>query len=351
MSGDMTLLLIYLALAIGVSFLCSMTEAVLLTLTPSDAEVFDRKGRGGGKTLRKMKQEIDRPLAAILTLNTISHTIGAAGVGAQSIVVFGEAWIGLVSAILTLLILVVSEIIPKTIGATYARALASPSIAVIVWMIWLTYPIVIALNGLSKLLRGSGNHDHGMSREQLEVMASMARQGGSLRADEHAIITNMLQLAERRVDQVMTPRTVVVMVPADAGARAALDLPGVNRFSRLPVMGDGPDDIRGVVLKQDLFGAVLDDEPGKRIDTMLRRLRPVPEQASLAQVLQQFAKTGHHIFLVVDEYGGTAGVVTLEDVLEEILGSEIVDETDLVADMRQLADDRAGSNGTSVSGG
>lgn len=345
MSWDMWLLITYLVLAIGVSFLCSMTEAVLLTLTPSDAEVFDRKGKRVGKTLRKMKQEIDRPLAAILTLNTISHTIGAAGVGAQSIVVFGEASLGAVSAVLTLLILVVSEIIPKTIGATYARPLAGPSIATITWMIWLTYPLVVALNGLSRLLRGSNGHGSVMSRDEIEAIAAMARQGGSLRADEHAIITNMLKLTERRVEQVMTPRTVVVMLPGDAGARAALDLPGVRRFSRLPVMGDGPDNILGVALKQDLFHAVLDGTPDKRVDTMLRKLRPVPEQASLAQVLQQFAKTGHHIFLVVDEYGGTAGVVTLEDVLEEILGSEIVDETDLVADMRQLADERAAGSG------
>lgn len=338
MSWDLWLLLIYLALAIGVSFLCSLTEAVLLTLTPSDAEVLDRKGKRVGKTLRKMKQEIDRPLAAILTLNTISHTVGAAGVGAQSAIVFENVPIGIVSGVLTILILVVSEIIPKTIGATYARPLVGPSIAAISGMIWLTWPIVVALNALSRLLRGSSDHESAMSRDEIEAIAAMARQGGTLRDDEHAIITNMLKLTERRVEDVMTPRTVVSMVPAEATAREAIDLPGVDRFSRLPVTGENQDDIRGVVLKQDLYKAVLRGDEGQQVETMLRGLRPVPEQASLAQVLQQFAKTGHHIFLVVDEYGGTAGVVTLEDVLEQILGAEIVDETDLVADMRQLAE-------------
>ncbi|MEM7623445.1 MAG: DUF21 domain-containing protein, partial [Planctomycetota bacterium] len=191
----MLLLTFYLALAIGVSFLCSLCEAVLLTLNTSDAEVMIKKGkRNTGERLRAMKQRIDEPLAAILTLNTISHTVGAAGVGAQSAVIFGDAWLGVTSAVLTLLILIASEIIPKTLGASHPRALAGPVIPMIRWMIWLTWPLVISLNAMSKVLRGTSKHD-AMSREQLRAIAEMALAGGVLDASEHAMIANLLKLS------------------------------------------------------------------------------------------------------------------------------------------------------------
>jgi CBS domain containing-hemolysin-like protein len=332
----MTLLFIYLALAIGVSFLCSLCEAVLLTLTVSDAEVMVRTGNQAGTRLRKFKQTIDRPLAAILTLNTISHTVGAAGVGAQSIKLFGNAWIGVTSAILTLLILVVSEIIPKTIGATNARLLAGPATWAILAMMWLTYPVVIMLDAISGLMRGGGRVEH-LTREQIEVVAELARSGGALKPAESKLLTNLLRLQDIRAEDIMTPRTVVLTVPRTATARSVLDTHKTLRFSRIPVTGDGPDDILGFVLKHDIHRAMIDGRPDTRVDKMLRPIRAVPESANLVAVMEQFGELGQHLFLVVDEYGGTSGIVTLEDLLETILGAEIVDETDPVADMRKLA--------------
>ncbi len=332
----MTLLVLYLLLAIGVSFVCSLCEATLLSLTASDAEVLAKTGSRAGEALKRLKASIDRPLAAILTLNTISHTVGAAGVGAQSIVVFGEAWVGATSAVLTLLILFVSEIVPKTIGATYARPLATVVTWTILGMIWITYPVVVVLDWVSRLLRGSAAHG-ALSREQIEVIAELARGGGSIEDVESAVIRNMLGLSRTTVDEVMTPRTVLFTLSADATAAGALEEAGLLRFSRIPVTGDGPDDVLGLVLKHDIHRAVIEGAPERRIGEMLRPMKVVPEQATLLRVLEQFGQGREHIFLVVDEYGGTSGVVTLEDVFESILGDEIVDETDPAADMRVLA--------------
>ncbi len=336
MSADLTLLIVYLVLAVGVSFLCSLVEAGILTLTESDARIMANAGKPGAALLARMKAEIDRPLAAILTLNTISHTVGAAGVGAQSYTVFGERWVALTSAILTLVILVASEIIPKTLGAVYARPLATPIVYLIQLMIWVSLPVVVPLNILSRLFKGSG-HAHAMTREQVEVMAEMARTGGAIDHAESSLITNMLALRNKRVEEVMTPRTVMFMLDHDETVGDVLAEHVPLRFSRIPVIGKGIDDVRGIVLKHDIHQAALNGHKSRAMGRMLRKIHAVPETAPLLTVMEQFAQTGHHIFLVVDEYGGTAGVVSLEDVLETILGAEIVDETDPVADMRDLA--------------
>ncbi len=332
----MTLLIFYLVLAIGVSFICSLCEAGLLTLTLADAEVMIRQGRRGGARVRRLKTSIDRPLAAILTLNTIAHTVGAAGVGAQSLSVFGEAWIGATSAVLTLLVLVISEIIPKTIGATYALPLAGLTALTIDVMIILTWPVVFVLDAMSRLIKGGHSHD-GPSREQIAVMAEMARRGGVLDEAESAIVQNMLGLKETPVGDVMTPRIVVRMADVNATAQQVADLYAPFRFSRLPVSGDGPDDIRGMVLKNDVLQAIVDGKPETPITKLIRPLDTIPAVTTLFIAMERFRDSGVHLFLVVDEFGGTAGVLTLEDLLESILGTEIVDETDAVADMRTLA--------------
>lgn len=336
----MLLLVIYLAFALGVSFCCSLCEAVLLTLTPSDAEVMIARGRRAGGVLKAMKERIDRPLAAILTLNTIANTAGAAGVGAQAAIVFGEVWLGLISGAMTLLVLVFSEIIPKTLGASWARPLAGPAVTLIAWMVRLTYPLVVLLNAISSLIRGPAS-ESGHSREQIVVMAEMARHGGTLDQTEHRLITNMLRLNAVRVHEVMTPRTVVFMLPENATAAEAIRQPQTLQFSRIPVTGEGPDDVRGLVLKTDLLRAVAEGRPGASVGSMKRRIRAVPETAALIQVMKQFGETGQHLFLVVDEYGGTAGVISLEDLIESILGREIVDETDPAPDMRKVAEAEA----------
>lgn len=335
MSAALVLMLLYLALAVGVSFVCSLCEAALLTLTPADAESLTQRNPGAGGRLKRMKAEIDRPLAAILTLNTISHTVGAAGVGAQATVVFG-GWVGVTSAVLTLIILVFSEIIPKTIGAVHAKRLAALTVRSIDLMIWVTYPVVVSLEVLGRLLKG-GKTDNGPTREEIMIMAEMARVGGSLGPSESAVIANMLRMREICAEDVMTPRTVVFMLGAESTVAEVLQEHPRLRFSRIPIMGDGPDNVRGIVLRTDVYEAMAAGRGECRLDTIKRDLHAVPETATLMAVMERFAATGHHIFLVVDEYGGTSGVVTLEDVVETMLGAEIVDETDPAPDMQRLA--------------
>ena len=344
----MSLLVFYLVLAIGVSFVCSLCEAVLLTLTRSDAELMSRRGNKAGDRLRAFKESIDRPLAAILTLNTISHTVGAAGVGAQSAIVFGSAWLGATSAVLTLLILVVSEIIPKTLGATHARFFASSTIWMIVVMVWFTYPVVVALDTLSVMLRRGRETSH-LSREQIEVLAEMARTGGILRPSESQLMTNMLRLQQLRVEQIMTPRTVMRTTSINDTVADLASQSETLRFSRIPIVGDGPDDIRGYVLKHDVHRALVGGRGNQPLAQLVREIRAVPENADLVALMEQFGSTGAHIFVVVDEYGGTSGIVTLEDLLETILGAEIVDETDPAEDMQIVARSRNASGDSNES--
>ncbi|MEN0021058.1 MAG: hemolysin family protein [Planctomycetota bacterium] len=335
----MFLLWIYLAVAVGVSFLCSLVEASLLSMPRSHVALLAKGGSWVGREIDKMKSSIDRPLAAILTMNTCAHTVGAAGVGAQSLEVFGEAWVALTSAILTLVVLVFSEIIPKTIGATYASALTPFTVLTVKGMIFLTWPLVRALDFVSKIFKGDHKGEE-LTRDQISVMAEMAGAAGVLKRSEHSMIENVLALANERVESIMTPRTAVFMLPATMTVTEAMAEDNFQRFSRIPVFGDSPDDLRGVVLRYDLYEAARNGDGDKPVSDMLRKLRAVPETAPVLGVLEEFGRHGHHLFHVVDEYGGTAGIVTLEDVLETALGREIVDETDPVADMRTLVERR-----------
>jgi len=334
-----TLLLAYLALAVGVSFVCSLCEAALLSLGPADAEAMRRRGSKAGETLQKLKAQIDRPLAAILTLNTISHTIGAAGVGAQAIVVFGEAWIGATSAVLTLLILVLSEIIPKTMGASYARPLAAPTVYLVVGMIWLTWPVVVALNAISGLLQPS-ERDPAHSREHVAIIAELARESGALRDNESGFVTNALRLEQLRIADILTPRTVTFTLPAASTVADVLAEHPRLGFSRIPIHGTNPDDLTGVVLKHEIYEAALEGKGDTPLSDLKRELRFVPDTADALRIADEFGRVGHHLFGVVNEHGTFVGVVALEDVIESLLGTEIVDETDVVADLRDLASKR-----------
>jgi CBS domain containing-hemolysin-like protein len=335
-----TLLVFYLALAIGVSFLCSLCEAAILTLTPADAELSAQKGSRAGHALKRMKAEIDRPLAAILTLNTISHTVGAAGVGAQAIVVFGDAWVGLTSAVLTLLILVVSEIIPKTIGATHARALATPSVYTILGMIWLTWPLVVALNALSKLIQKDGGA-HRLSREQFTVTAELATAAGAIDPSESQLLENLLLLSQTKAEQVMTPRTVCLTLPETETISNTLAVHPRLLFTRIPVHAEGdPDRLTGLVLKPEIYEHALAGKPDATLDGLKRDIHFAPESATILSLFEQFAEHGNHLFAIVDERGTFVGLLTLEDAIETMLGTEIIDETDTIADMRDLAERR-----------
>ncbi len=328
------LLIVYLLIAVGVSFLCSLAEASLLTVSKADASYLTSKGRAVGDRLRRMKDDMNRPLAAILTLNTAAHTIGASGAGAECARIFGDEWIGVASAILTLLILVLSEIIPKTLGSSFARPLIPFTVFAVQGMIWLTYPLIVLLNAMSRLIPGSGGAEHALSREHVAVLADMAGEQGTLTQEETGIVKQTLRLREIKVAEIMTPRTAVFMLAKDTTVQEALDDPDFGKVTRVPIFGDSPDEMLGIVLKHEVYAAALRKELSRTVESMMHPIHAVPEMAPVMRIFEEFGRLGHHLFLVVDEYGGTAGVIALEDIIEELLGREIVDETDAVADLR-----------------
>jgi CBS domain containing-hemolysin-like protein len=332
----MTLLLLYLLLSIGFSFLCSILEAALLSVPRSHVAVMTDRGSKAGELLRAMKDDIDRPLAAILTLNTFAHTLGAAGVGAQATAIWGEAWIGVVGVVVTVLILIFSEIIPKTLGAVHAKGLASFTAWTTHVLIIVLSPIVAVCNWISRLVSGSNQPAPMISRDEVHIFASLAHEEGAIDHNEARIMRNLVALRDTSAEDVMTPRTVVFALRADqtVGEVTANEPP---RFARAPVIGESLDDVRGVVHRHDLFMAGSQERAGDTLARIARPVHHVPESANLADLLHQFIERREHLFMVVDEYGGTAGIVTLEDVLETLLGVEIVDETDGVKDMQKLA--------------
>ncbi|PSQ86086.1 MAG: hemolysin [Bacteroidetes bacterium QS_3_64_15] len=332
----MGLLVFYVALAIGVSFLCSMMEAVLLSVTPSYVAALERKGSAVGERIHEFKENVDRPLAAILSLNTIAHTVGAAGVGAQAAIVFGEAYTGIVAAILTLLILVLSEIIPKTLGAVYWRTLTPSVVRMLTATIIAMWPLVKLSQGITHLL-SQEEEETAFSREEFTAMAELGEEEGVFEEKESRILRNLFRFNSLRVKDVMTPRTVIFDLPENTTIGEVVEEHDEFRFSRIPVYDDDPDDITGYVLKDEMLLRAAQEEFDVTLEEMARDILVVHETLPLPDLLERLLDRLEHIALVVDEYGGVAGVVTLEDVVETLLGLEIVDEADSVEDMQALA--------------
>ncbi len=332
----MGLLLLYVALAIGVSFLCSVMEAVLLSVTPSYVAALEREGGTVGKRLHQFKENVDRPLAAILSLNTIAHTVGAAGVGAQAAVVFGEAYTGIVAGVLTLLILVLSEIIPKTLGALYWRTLTPILVRLLTATIIVMWPLVKLSQGLTYLL-SQDEDEAAFSREEFTAMAELGEEEGVFEEKESRILRNLFRFNSLRVKDVMTPRTVIFQMPEHRTIGDVVEEHDEFRFSRIPVYDDDPDDITGYVLKDEMLLRAAQEEFDVSLSEISRDILVVHETLALPDLLERLLDRLEHIALVVDEYGGVAGVVTMEDVVETLLGLEIVDEADSVEDMQALA--------------
>jgi CBS domain containing-hemolysin-like protein len=335
----MTLLLIFLFVAIGFSFYCSIAEAVLLSVSPSYiATLRDSKPKQALR-LKGLKENIDRPLAGILSLNTIAHTIGAAGVGAQATEVFGSQWLGLTSVIMTLLILIFSEIIPKTIGALHWRVLA-PAIAVSVsWLIWVLYPLVWGSELLTKLLSGGKGH-HALTREELGAMAEIGAQQGVLAESESRVLRSLIRFPRIKVTDIMTPRVVVIAFPEEKTVGEVLEQYPDLPVSRLPIYQSKLDKATGFVLKTDLLLARSRGEDTRPLADFRRELTTIESETSAKLALDQLLKGRLHIALVVDQYGSVVGIVTLEDVIETLLGLEIVDEQDQEVDMQKFARER-----------
>ena len=332
----MGLLVFYVALALGVSFLCSVMEAVLLSVTPSYVAALEREGDPIGEQLHEMKEDIDRPLSAILSLNTIAHTVGAAGAGAQGAVVFGEAYAGIIAGVLTLLILVLSEIIPKTLGAVYWRTLAPAVVHTLVPTIVIMWPLVKLSQGITYLLSDDENSDT-FSREEFTALAEIGEEEGVFEEKESRILRNLFRFNSLRVQDVMTPRTVVFDLSEHKTVGDVVSDHDEFRFSRIPVYDDTRDDITGYVLKDEMLLHAAQEDLDVPLKDLRREMLVVHETLPLPDLLERLLDGLEHIALVVDEYGGVAGLVTMEDVVETLLGLEIVDEADSVEDMQALA--------------
>ena len=334
----MTLLFVYLTIAIGISFICSILEAVLLSITPSFSEALNEDYPRAGAILAEVRNSIDKSLSAILILNTFAHTMGAAGVGSQALQVFGPQWESLVAVLLTLAILYFSEIIPKTIGATHWRRLAIPSAIMILALVKVVYPLVWIATKLTNLI--SSKNQSEVTRDEIMALASLSHKDGNLFDEESDYLSNLLNLRNVTTKAVLTPRTVVHMLPLKATVSEALADENTRRFSRIPVFGDSVDDITTVVMLKDLYEASRLGEGNKLILDIAKPLEVVSDKLPMHLLLDMFIKGHTHIYLVQDSFGQTAGIVTLEDAIETLLGREIIDESDLVADMQALARDR-----------
>ena len=337
LSGDALLLLLYVVLALFFSFLCSIAEATLLSITPSYIAGLKDASPKKAEQLRRLKEDnIDQSLAAILTVNTIAHTVGAIGAGAKAISVFGQVWFGVFSAVMTLLILFLSEIIPKTLGAVYWRQLASFTGVYVNFLIKIMYPLIVVSDKLTKLISGDKKAQQ-FSRDEFVAMAGIGKEEGMLNDRESKIIRNLFLFKSFDASTVMTPRIVVSALQKDLTVDEALAIPTISNFSRLPIYENDLDSVVGFVLREDLLVAKNKGEEGRSISDFRRELITVMAKTPLSRLMEILLEKRQHIALVVGEYGDTKGVVTLEDVVETLLGIEILDEGDKVEDMQKLA--------------
>jgi len=333
----MTLLFIYVFIALGFSFVCSIAEAVILSVSQAYISLLEKDNKPSGKLLNELTSDINKPLSAILTLNTIAHTMGAAGAGAQAARVFGDAYLGLISAVLTFLILVFSEIIPKTLGATFWKQLAPITSYFLKYLIFALYPFV---KMSQKLTSGFTEESplKGLSRSELLVMAELSGNEGQLAQQESRFLKNLLQLHDRNVKDAMTHRTVVFSLPESMSVNQFVKEKAETQFSRIPIYEDGnTENITGYVMKSELLLAQAKGFGIQNISAYRKSMTTLLSSMPLSSTFDHFLNSREHMLLAVDEYGGLEGILTLEDLLESLLGIEIVDESDTDVSMKQLA--------------
>ena len=352
----MGLLLFYAFISVFFSFLCSILEAVLLSINPTFINLKLKEGKAYAETLETLKKDVDKPLIAILTLNTIAHTVGAILVGVQAKVAYSEIYgstqrsilgieftedlmVGVVSTLMTILILVASEIIPKTIGATYWRQLANftaKSLKIMVVILKWT-GLLWVLQLFTKLVGGKGHHGSVLSREDFTAMADIAHEEGVFQKSESIVIKNLLKFDEILAKDVMTPRTVMKIAPENSTIKTFFDANPKLRFSRIPIYKDKVDNITGFVLKDTVLEEMINENGDSTLSTIKRDILVVDRNKPIPDLFETFISQRQHIALVVDEYGSVSGLVTMEDVIETLLGLEIVDESDNVEDLQHLA--------------
>lgn len=335
----MLTLVLAVGIAVLVSFTCSLTEAALYAVPWSSIERLRRMGRPVGDLLFKMRTEVDKPIAAILTLNTVANTAGSTVAGAAFLAAFGSEHMALFALGFTVLILAFGEIVPKTLGVAYATPLAGALARPLALTIKLLSPILWLTSLLTRLLSPPSAGPE-ISEDDICAVTSLSRQAGRIKPYEERFIRNVLSLDQKRVYEIMTPRTVVFSLPADITVEEAYKDPRIWHFSRIPVYGEDNEDLVGFVERRTLGRCIKEGKQATPLSEIMRPLHFVLESQTLDVLLRELLKARVHLFAVLDEYGGLAGVVSLEDVLEEILGSEILDESDNVADLRALARER-----------
>jgi len=341
----MSLLIFYAVVSIFFSFLCSILEAVLLSIPSTFITIKKQEGKKFATTLERLKKDVDKPLIAILTLNTIAHTVGAILVGVQAenldfkINILGVNTVGIVSAIMTFLILVVSEIIPKTIGATYWKQLANfTSKALVILIFPLKWTGILWLLQLTtKLVGGKSAHGSILSREDFHAMTDLAQKEGVFEKNESAIIKNLLTFKEVQAKDIMTPRTVMVTASENTSIKTFFNEHPKLHFSRIPIYKENSDNITGVILKNEMMEEIIKGKGDQLLSTIKREILVTNRNLPIPDLFEKFISQREHIALVVDEYGATSGLVTMEDVIETLLGLEIMDESDNVADLQLLA--------------
>lgn len=348
----MSLLVLYGLVSIAFSFLCSILEAVLLSITPTYISVKIKEGKLYAITLKKLKENIDQPLIAILTVNTIAHTVGAILVGVQAEKTFGSGnnAVGIVSAIMTLLILVISEIIPKSIGANFWRHLAKfASMAIVILMFPLKYTGVLWVLEFTTKLIGKNRHHTNVSREDFHAMADIAQEEGVFQESESKVIKNIIDFDKIVVKDIMTPRTVVKTASEHMKIREFYDNNPKLKFSRIPIYNQSSDNISGYFLKDELFESIIDGKGDEELKSISREIFVTQRQMPIKPLFDKLIEKQEHIALVVDEFGSVSGIVSQEDIIETLLGFEIVDESDGHEDLqvhaRKLWKIRAERNG------
>ena len=336
----MGLLLLFLLGAMAVSFICSVLESVLMSTSLSYINLREEEGYAPAKLMRSYKEDTSRPLAAILSLNTIANTIGAAGVGMQVTAVFGSKWFGLMSALTTILILFFGEIIPKVIGTTYWRELMGITARIIKVLIFVLYPLVLLVELISRMVPDNED-DPSVSREEVLAMVNVGEEEGVVDEDENKIFSNLMRLDSIHAYDVMTPRVVAKIAPENMTLRAYYDSDEYDHFSRIPLYNPtAPEYITGYVLRNDALEELTEDHFRKTLGGIKRPLPAFDQDLTLGTIFDSMLKQKSQIAQVIDEYGMFVGILTLEDIIETIFGLEIIDENDTVIDMQQYARER-----------
>ncbi len=329
-------LILAVGIAVFVSMFCSVAEAALYSMSWADIEKLMMKGGKSAKILHKLRSNVDEPITAILTLNTCAHTAGAAVAGWAWANLYGKDTLWLFTAVFTVIILIFTEILPKTLGLVYSDRIAPPLARPLMGLVWIFRPVIKLMGVLSRAVsKKKEGPDH--TEDDIRAIVSLTRRSGVIKPYEEQSIRNILLLDTKTVEEIMTPRTVVFSLPAETTVAEARKQQPDWPHSRIPVYDDDPEDIVGVVYRRQVLEALADDRDDLKLIDIMRPVRFVLESITLDKLLVKFLGSRLHLCVVLDEYGGVGGVVTLEDVLEEILGSEIVDETDQVVDMRELA--------------